>query len=198
MAEAMPSGRKRGDTGATTPRATGQTRAHARTGGDWGDRLIAELRKWGTLRIACRKAGVGRSTVYERMAKDRDFRLRVEIVRAELFDVILSEMLRRGMEGDRIETPIYVQGDNRPDGTPVVVLAGVKTEVRRSDRLLAILAKLLMPEIFGPIPHGFGTFDPLSPSGRDVVKLARLLAPDLGMDAGAVLRAAAQATGTPR
>lgn len=161
----------------------------------WSAAFLAELRRLGTVRAAAVAAGVGRSTVYDRMASDPEFRAAVELARLRLWDVLLGAVWERAIEGVIVsDEPIMFQGGLADDGTPIVVHVGQRTRREYSDPLLELLARIYAPERYGdPFQRG-RRVDPTCPTGADVVRLARELARELGGDAGAWVRRAAALT----
>jgi hypothetical protein len=128
--------------------------------------------------------------VYDRKARDPDFRRSVEACRHATFAAIMDEVFHRAVIGDWEEQPILVKGGNDPaTGLPIVAKVGTVRRRVTSDRLLALLARILMPEKYGALP--WEGFDPAHPTGRDIHRIALEVAAALGMPVAQVKRLAA-------
>lgn len=99
---------------------------------EWGPLFLDELRKTGNVSDACRAAGVGRRTVYDRRDRDAQFRSDWEASMEVAADALEAEAWRRAVRG--IEEPVSYKG----------VECG---RIRRySDVLLIFLMKATRPD----------------------------------------------------
>jgi hypothetical protein len=187
--EAKTSGRNRSGQSRPRPANAAQSPARVRVRGDWSGPFLAELARTGTIVQAARYAGIAPRTVYWRMDRDPDFRQSVEACHCATFDAIFDEVIHRASVGDVQEVPIYFKGKNDPQtGMPIVVQVGTKMVRQKSDKLLELLARILMPEKYGGLP--WVGFDRNRPTGRDIHRIAVEVAAALGLSVNEVMRMA--------
>jgi hypothetical protein len=104
-------------------------------GGDWAPTFLAALAKSPNVTGACRKAGIGRRTAYDRRGSDAEFAAAWDDAIEQSTDDLVGEMYRRAKEG--VEKPVYFQG--APCGT-----------VREySDAMAIFLTKCHRREVYG-------------------------------------------------
>lgn len=101
---------------------------------DWKTPFLAELAECGSVKAACRKAGVDRSHAYDTRQKDADFAGAWDIAKIEGGETLEDEARRRAVDGT--DKPVFHQG----------VQCGTIREY--SDSLLAILLKANNPAKF--------------------------------------------------
>ncbi len=95
--------------------------------------FLAAFRETGNVRVACKAAGVGRSSHYRWLAEDPEYHEAFDVAKLQAADVLEAEAHRRAVEG--VEEPIgWYRG----------VAGG--TVRRYSDVLLMFLLKGLLPE----------------------------------------------------
>lgn len=116
---------------------------------EWGPLFLADYAETFSLTRSAKDLGINLSTVYKRKGYDPQFAEDLEDAKNGTRENVKAEIIRRAIEGDIEETPYYFKGDNDEEGLPIVALAGTKKVVRRSDQLLILAAKALMPELFG-------------------------------------------------
>jgi len=96
------------------------------------DLFLEEFAKHGNITLACRKAEIGRMTLYRWKEKSDTFLVRFNQAFEEAKDAIRAEIYRRGKEG--WDEPVFQQGKL------------IDTVRKYSDTLLIFHAKMLMPE----------------------------------------------------
>ncbi len=96
--------------------------------------FLAEYAACGSLTRAAGAAGVSRAWVYNERDRNADFAAELEEAHSIACDHLMAEARRRAVDG--VEEPVFYQG---------VQCGSVQ---RYSDKLLAMLLKGLMPEVF--------------------------------------------------
>ena len=104
-------------------------------------RICELLAQTGNLEASAGAAGVHPRTAYQHMAKDPEFKKRIEEARYCAMNDIENEIRRRGLTG--ISKPIYYQGEK------------VGEEKQYSDKLLLALAKANSPARYAERQHVF-------------------------------------------
>ncbi len=124
------------------------------------DLFLEEFAVHGNISLACRHAGVERSTVYRWKEKSDSFLIRYNLAFEEAKDNIRAEIYRRAHDG--VEEPVLSQGQlvyayepvldedglqQKDDKGKPMWRRGEQVMVRKySDTLLIFHAKMLMPE----------------------------------------------------
>ena len=80
-----------------------RTRTRARVRGDWRPSFLEAFVEHGTVLAACRKVGVGRSTVYDERRRNEDFAPVFADAEVEVTESLEGEAIRRALHGsDRL------------------------------------------------------------------------------------------------
>lgn len=112
----------------------------------WGPLFLDTYRKTHKLQQSADLVGVHISTVYKRRDKDPEFGAQFWAIQDGIRAAVEDEIYHRAIEGDITVEPIFFKGDNDEEGMPIVSQVGTKVIVKKSDRMLELLAKSLMPE----------------------------------------------------
>lgn len=117
---------------------------------DWAPKFLEELKTTGMVSVACERAAVGRTTVYDRRDVDEEFRAAWDEVIERTTELMEREAYRRSVVGT--DRPVFQGGEQ----------VGVVREY--SDTLLMFLLKARRPETYrerlehsgpggGPLEH---------------------------------------------
>lgn len=80
-----------------------RTRARTRVRGDWRAPFLEAFAEHGTVRAACLKVGVGRSTVYDERHRNSAFAVAFAEAELEITESLEGEAIRRALDGsDRL------------------------------------------------------------------------------------------------
>ncbi len=116
--------------------------------GDWKPIFLAELARTGIVGVACTKAKIGRSTVYDVRKEDEAFAAAWDAALDDAVDTMESEAWRRGVKGT--QKPVFQGGK----------------EVGRireySDTLLIFMLKGARPEKYRDRQETRHTFEPIN------------------------------------
>lgn len=119
---------------ARTPR-TPKTRAKATAERDWKPDFLAALEQEGLVNVACKAAGIARSTAYLHREQDEAFAAAWQEVEDAVTDELELEARRRAKEG--VESHKYDKDGNL-----------LWTETKYSDTLLIFLLKARRPHVY--------------------------------------------------
>lgn len=100
----------------------------------WPDRFLKELRERGTIGAAAKAIHVGRSTVYDELARNPEFATDVENVRRECVEEVESTLYQRALQPDGTTDRIfYLKNLDKArfgDGMNPEQIAAMRVELR--------------------------------------------------------------------
>ena len=123
--------------------------------------MVAALKKYGLVSIACKSVGITRKTHYDWIKSDLGYAEAAAEARELFADGLEVEARRRAVSG--IEVPVFYRGEQ------------IGTKTRYSDGLLITLLKAARPEVYGNGAQGIGPpkkFDQTASQHRQSVQIA--------------------------